>query len=57
MILILTCSSFLKKMAFEEEILYESREVIEYLVKRYSFDFKTLLQDESTDLMMPSMTR
>ena len=32
------------------------REVIEYLVKSYSFDFKTLLQDESTDSLMTSMT-
>lgn len=27
------------------------REVIENLVKRYSFDFKTLLQDETMDTM------
>ncbi|EFX70522.1 hypothetical protein DAPPUDRAFT_309408 [Daphnia pulex] len=40
---------------FCTKVDYYPTEVIEYLVKSYSFDFKTLLQDESTDSMMTSM--
>lgn len=36
---------------FCTQIEYYPTEVIEYLVKRYSFDFKTLLQDESMNTM------